>query len=253
MGLDVYLKHVLNKSKADTIDQAMDEEINAVFADKSLSQDEQWAKIKKIEARVAASRPPDTIITKIENDSRYPEHLFKIGYFRSSYNPGGINSVMERLALPTLYDIFDPGDEYEFVPDWDTSLARTEDAIAQLKAHMESDMSRFDVEILRPTVVDPQIHNEEEALALFKKHMGRHRKGEGNYASGEGDFYLDDGLKVFALLHGKEPISGGHALYMIFERDDLTWYLQAFEIVRDTIQFVQAQPDSHNYFLAWSS
>ena len=43
----------------------------------------------------------------------HPDHLFQRGYFRSSYNESGINSLLASVELPTLYDIFEPdGDVY---------------------------------------------------------------------------------------------------------------------------------------------
>lgn len=50
---------------------------------------------------------------------KYPNHYFRIGYFRSSYNSSGINYVLrDRLGID-LYDIFDAKDSGYYVePDW---------------------------------------------------------------------------------------------------------------------------------------
>ncbi len=58
-------------------------------------------------------------VKKVEKDSKkYPSHMFKIGYFRSSYNDGGINQVLQRIGLPTLGTIFGETkeDKYCFRP-----------------------------------------------------------------------------------------------------------------------------------------
>jgi hypothetical protein len=40
-----------------------------------------------------------------EPSAKYPEHYFKIGYFRSEYHENGINDVLDRLGLPNLIDV----------------------------------------------------------------------------------------------------------------------------------------------------
>ena len=67
---------------------------------------------------------------------KYPDHLFKIGYFRSSYNESGINYVLESRGLPTLWTVFDakPG---EFVPDWEKSLERANYLLTDLKRSLK--------------------------------------------------------------------------------------------------------------------
>jgi|TARA_B100000315_G_C14554281_1_gene577389 hypothetical protein len=37
---------------------------------------------------------------------KYPDHLFNIGYFRSSYNSTGIEGIAELYSLPSLRSIF---------------------------------------------------------------------------------------------------------------------------------------------------
>jgi len=75
------------------------------------------------------------------NSTLYPEHLFKIGYFRSSYNSGGINRVANRYSLLDLYDIFDPH-SYTFIPDWADAMKKCEAAIKQWDAYAMSDIGQ---------------------------------------------------------------------------------------------------------------
>lgn len=64
----------------------------------------------------------------------HPEGLFQVGYFRSSYNPNGINNVLRSLDLPTLYDIFDVDDnEYYRAVDWKSA----HDIALQIKTSLE--------------------------------------------------------------------------------------------------------------------
>lgn len=67
---------------------------------------------------------------KIEMKSRlHPNHYCEIGYLRSSYNSGGLNSVLRNVLGEDrdLYYIFQPNNEYEFRPDWKAALGRAKE------------------------------------------------------------------------------------------------------------------------------
>jgi hypothetical protein len=79
---------------------------------------------------------PEIKEEQIEFDSdTYPEHMFKIGYMRSSYNSGGFNSVVSKLVGHDLYWLFgvEGVDEYHVRPDWKTAKVRVGALIDQLK------------------------------------------------------------------------------------------------------------------------
>jgi len=61
----------------------------------------------------------------------YPEHMFKIGYFRSNYNSGGVNSVLRDMGIPDLYEIFPEAglESYAFSPDWEACRSAAEEAL----------------------------------------------------------------------------------------------------------------------------
>ena len=66
------------------------------------------------------------------DSTRHPEHFFKIGYWRSSYNDGGINAVLRQYGLPDLYEMcgVDKNDDAPAM-DWPRVLA---DATAAIMA-----------------------------------------------------------------------------------------------------------------------
>ena len=45
---------------------------------------------------------------------------------------------------------------------------------------------------------------------------------------------------------------GSRVAYVILDGDPTPWYLQALEIVLETIDYVLAQPDRDTYYLHWS-
>lgn len=74
-----------------------------------------------------------------------------------------------------------------------------------------------------------------------------------------------DGMKVFGVITKKfepkpaDPLSrmlNSPAVYVIYEKprsDQPDYYLTALRIVKETIEYVLAQPDRQKFFLRWSS
>ncbi|ATI15710.1 hypothetical protein [Bordetella phage vB_BbrM_PHB04] len=261
MGLDVYLKKCADRAEADRIEDDYEKQSDAFWeagGGYSNATEEQKVEIRAKCAALAEQLGIDGYQhksrTKIEVDSKIdPEHYFKIGYFRSSYNGGGFDAVMRRFGLPSLGDIMGAGDDYEFVPDWDASLARANDAIAKYEAHLASPVGKYDV--LEVSGFD-QVGGKEQALAIFAKEIEReHAPGFRSYSNRAGDFYLD-GIKAVAVIPGGRSILGQPETYIVYEKESgdgkEDWYLTAIKIVRETCEYVIAQPDRQHFYLVWS-
>src|SRR5690606_13005631 len=95
-----------------------------------------------------------------EDSALHPENIFKVGYFRSSYNSSGINSVLYNIGVPTLNDIFLPEghDSYYVVPDWEQSLASCTEAIKKLDEYSKSEAAKY-------SVVTVALHNPERTVS----------------------------------------------------------------------------------------
>lgn len=190
--------------------------------------------------------------------TKYPTHYFKVGYFRSSYNQSGINSVLGSLIKMDLYDIFDVGDnEYTIDPSWNMALVKTKKAIELYKTHLNSPAGKYGISTIynfdRGTA-----KNAEEAFYIFKKQLETHSKNAGafdSYSCNEGTFYLGDPLKIVGIMQTKGKF--GDETYMIYEKEGFKpeddYYLQALEIVKETIEYVLAQDDGMKYYFHWSS
>jgi hypothetical protein len=200
-----------------------------------------------------------------------PEHIFKIGYLRSSYNEGGINRVLKNLGLLDLYGIFGHSDDkYEFVPDWSASLARCSETIAKYEAHLASDAGRFLVSELRP-MHEYGVANEKAALDLFMGELDRHKGRDVDpdfsaYSNRDGEFFMGEPMRVRAVItkHYERPPAGNPILaminrptmFLVYEKSASAkpdWYLQALKITRETIEYVLAQPDKGQYYFGWSA
>lgn len=275
MGLDVYLYHcpdlpAVTKAKAQY--EAETEGFWKKYCDpndtwKQIPKDEQdtrYATYKAEMARVAALFGLDAdgehpSNTKIEEPSaKYPEHYFKVGYFRSSYNDSGINNVMRRLGLPDLYHVMEPGEQYEFTPDWKACRERAEAVLSQYRAADTAyDVIRIGMHLYTR---EPFCSSQEEALRIFREQRGREHS-DGSYSNGKGDFFME-GITVRAVIMGaEEDIIGkvrGQSIqqpcaYIVYDKPDSAWYAQALEIVIETCDYVLDKPDPENHYVHWSS
>jgi hypothetical protein len=184
--------------------------------------------------------------------AKYPEHYFKVGYFRSSYNDAGINSYARRMELPSLFDIFGYGvEEYKFKPDWNASLERAKDALVKWNDRYVK--NKFDcLTISHNMFRAPTVLDESEALKIAEKEISTRNTNFEDYSNGTGTFWKD-GIKIFAAIPGFTTVLGKEpCVYLIYESVNLEWYVQAVEIVIETIEFVLAQPKPNDYLFHWS-
>lgn len=241
MGLDVYLY------KVDSIDKMTRAEAEYESAEENgVDGEELDALALKLGLGEYGEYPRERIEI---NSAKYPDHYFKIGYWRSSYNPGGINSVMSRAKLPDLYDIMAAENGDRKSPNWEASQERAKAAIEQFDAWVSSGRGEYDV-FHANGYGGPS--DEAEALDTFFDELNKKRDGGWNdYSNINGEFHLK-GLNVFAIMPGKR--FGMDGAYVIFKKDPetLSYYRQALEIVLETIEWVLSQPDHDGYFLSWS-
>lgn len=221
MGLDVYLyKYSKFSKKSDGIELIDSEEINI-------------------------------------NSAKYPDHMFKIGYLRSSYNEGGINSVLRRFNIPDLYQIFGVGDRHEsyIFPNWKQALKNVKSAIRQFKTHMGSTDGKFDCVELSGHVLNPNPPKDPAAaLKIFINENQTHTdKDFKSFGNRNGDFWLD-GRKVYAVIPGLNVIDQRCSFVIVEkEADSNQWYLESLEITQEMIEYVLKQPDPDKYCLGWSA
>lgn len=265
MGLDVSLRYCANRAAELAKQTAAEQFSEAAWEKAGGYNDLSDAQRETVREAVKAYNEQNGLdeygssndITHIEEDSKlYPEHMFKIGYLRSSYNSAGINSVLERAGCMTLYDIFEPKDgEYYVDINWAEAQLRAHDAIEQYREHLSGDMAGYDV--IRVTDFGSNgCKTDAEALIEFQKQLNSHKDkpaGFRSYGCREGDFYLD-GITVCGIIPNR-GFGGGTFLITKeaakpIEED---YYLQALIVTKEMIDYVLAQKDPENYFLGWSA
>lgn len=262
MGLDVYLYHYTDREKSKQNEEAYDtysamlwdklKDVDADPTDKAKEHIIIKLNEKALELGLGKYGEDITYKTRIENDSvLHPEHYFKIGYFRSSYNGSGINNVLRDLNIPGLYEIFEhEDDDFEFSPDWNRALEVVNDSIKLIQED-----KGYRVETVSPNMFNPdEVPNTPAmAMAIFQDQVFSHVDGKAfnEYSNRFGTFYLGEkGLEITATIPGKNFMN--HPCTYIIYKCDNKYLLQSMEIVKETIEFVLKQEDPQNYYLSWS-
>lgn len=268
MGLDVYLYRYENKEVTTKLESEYETQSEKNWADAGkyedltdTQKDSVRLKNKEFAISLGLSESGDdkTNKTRIEhNSSKYPYHYFKVGYFRSSYNGGGINRILSNFGIADLYEIFerDRDDEYTFRPNWANVKINALKAINELRAVPNLRCFNVGWNEFKGSPQNATVTNEEEAMQIFiEKSKSFRDDNDGGFSSSDGDFY-PKGLKIFGLISGvnkrffvNEKLP---STYVICEGEN-EWYIQALEIVVETVDYVLSQSDTDKYYLHWSS
>ena len=278
MGLDIYLykHHVESVAKLREIKREINRLEESVWEDgreyKSYSESELETIREKSAELVGTYTDSIALLDWKDSDSvgeeqvelpseLHPDHLFKLGYFRSSYNAGGIDARARDFDLPSLASVLvgDEEEDYYVEVDWENALVRAKDALAKWKA--ESDrVGLFDVYKESGNIfMDQKINNESDALNAVLKEADRWAKNDGgfdSYSTGEGMF-SKSGMKVHGVFVGTTEFLSRRTpcTYLVVKLDEpaLDWYVKAWEIVVETCEYVLKQEDPSKFFLHWSS
>ena len=259
MGLDIYLYKYENFEETTRKERLHEDFSNKLWEGLEYSElsEEQKEELREKAKTHAKSLGLDewgsdeTGKEKVERKhEKYPDHYFNLGYFRSSYNNSGIERILRNMDLPTLSDVFQhEGEEYHFRPNWEESLERINSLIKKF-----SEKGAYRVQSVSENMFrESTIGSERDALSVFLEEVERAKEGgPQSYTNVTGEFYLDEPLKVIAMIPGTQNMFGSRKCVYVVTESDNTWYIQALEIVRDTIQFVLDQKDKEKYYLHWS-
>lgn len=259
MGLDVYLYKYENKPETDRLENEYTVFSESIYEKEgkyddmtTQKKDDLYNKTKEYATQLGLNEWGSDEVNKkrIEMDSPIDkEHYFKIGYFRSSYNGGGINRVLENLGLPGLAEILGYNDEYCFQPDWGQALQKCEEVIKALES--KAGYRCFHV---GPNIFSqPECKSEKTAVEIFLKELSEKKEMDGGYSNNKGEFFQNEPLKVLALIPGTFEIFKEIPCTYVITESENTWYVTALKIVKETIEYVLSQPDQDKYWLHWSS
>lgn len=265
MGLDVYLYREESREQIKDYEKKVESIKDRVWNKKAgtrkfedLSEAERksiWAAQDKALKKAGLTDNVPELLQKIVKlpSNIHPEHYFKIGYFRSSYNDSGINTVLENAIGESLYSIFDVGNnDYIITPDWNAAKKKAEDVRERYRKYLEESRGYAIESIDLPMKT---VDSETDAMNLFKKALDENAGAPfRSYSSAEGSYFLD-GLKTHAMFATKGMFRP--RILAVCKRPDewspeSDYYLQALDIVIETIEWVLSQPDKEKYVFHWS-
>jgi hypothetical protein len=258
MGLDIYLKRYDDFEATRKAQEEYEELTNKIwdaggtkYDDLTDEQKDSFRAQDKANSERLGLDEWGTDETNVESIEKphpdYPDHYFKIGYFRSSYNDSGIERILGNMGVPTLHDIFSvDSEEYYIQPDWEKSLVNVNSAIEKLKAEPAYRVRAVGQNIFS----DPKVNSEQEAMEIFKEKL---KKGNDyNYSCSEGEFMIAEPEKIVGLIPGyTHVLRKSPCVYAVTESDN-SWYIQALEIVKSTIEYVLSKDKREQYYLHWS-
>lgn len=269
MGLDVYLYHIDDVEKRDSLVaqfEAECEQLDAVMDWDTATKEEKdtyFLKRKEVANKLGLTGEWESYPGEVkieENSAIDPDHYFKVGYFRSSYNSSGVDRKLRLVGVDTLSQMFQVGDRYEFKPDWDYAKQRCEEAIKAVQALVDSPMGKFDVmKIDSNTFISDadKPRSGKEALEIFSNEFLRHTgKSQwfDSYSSRTGDFFMS-GITVHGFIQGISSFMEQPCQYIIYSQEEspYKWYLTALQIVMETIEFALNHEEKDKLYLHWSS
>lgn len=201
---------------------------------------------------------------RVEQDSKqFPDHMFKVGYFRSSYNDGGMESIARKQGLPGLGGVFLVGDDtpYSFTPEWSSCRDRAAEAVEEWQQEHDRRGGYSIFEYSNP--LGEKVSTQREALDSFLEQVPRWNEITGDewssYENSNGLFFRES-IEVSAIIDGTRQFLGRRdpCVYVVTKDSDhddsgLKWYIRAMQIVVETCDFVLSQEDPQSYWLHWSS
>lgn len=263
MGLDVFLYHYDDFADTQRREQEYEARSNAVWGDGDYNaMTEEFkvgcrAQIAAIAAELSLGEYGEaTNKQKIEiNSASYPDHYFKVGYFRSSYNASGINRILAAKIDTSLDEIMGASDEYCFQPKWQECKVRAQAALDKLRvANKEFPYRAMEIHADQLGPGRTPVTDEASALEVFREQKSRRpveeRDDFANYSSGIGEFFFGEPPVFRAFIPGQR--FNTRVVWGVYEEKGAEWYEHALEIVIETCDYVLSQPDVDKYWLHWS-
>lgn len=277
MGLDVYLTRYEDKAAYDAWEAEADSAKSAI-CDRYRTGDtcDYDAAQPEIKAYDAAHPAPARVSIELDS-ARHPEHMFKIGYARSSYNEGGINSLLRALLGEgrDLYYVFcrKDDDAYESnATDWERVKVRAREVRGALEYAAESVGGCSVMKMTYGLGGNGPARSAADALRLWREELAKgplgDRPGGFNcYGNAAGTFCMGrEPMRVRAVILGSEPslwakLKGQGdqfepVTYLVVEGDDgYRWQIQALEVVEEWADHMLAMPrdERAKHWLRWSS
>ena len=208
------------------------------------------------EYHVTRAMNPDGTVHKhvVKDSTLHPGHSFRVGSWFSSSTEAGLNSVLRDYVGRDLYSCFGVEGRWS-QPDWEDSLERVQALLADFKSATTEGFR------VMPLTYNPFKDVKKEAIktsndALISWCIEQRKVPKDDiYANRHGTFFPKD-VEIHAAIEGVD-ITGAPTQYLIYKKRDtddpkhFVFYLEALEIIIETIEYVLAQADPSQYVLQW--
>lgn len=269
MGLDVYLYRYEDFASTRALENALQQKEEEIW--NGLGEYSKLTEEQKEGARAACKKAAAELgVDEDGNDGKkreihinsalHPDHIFKVGYFRSSYNDGGIDRKLRAFANTSLAQIMGHDSEaYAFCPDWKAARERAQAALDTLrKLDAETQYEAVKIDPFSPFTPAPVIDDPAKAIAVASKviseHGGKAHPFGNDFSSRDGIFLLDSKPQCIAFIPGV-GFGGSPVVWGITEAKPgqvFGWYVKAMEIVVGTCDYVIGTGEPEKHYLHWS-
>ena len=180
------------------------------------------------------------------NSDKYPEHLFKKNYLRSSYNNAGFDNVTRNLIGQDFYSVFDTKDEA--VETTKRALGKCLERAQKLLIDLKNapQIEALSVAPMNMFSSKPNDTDEAEAIRIYLKAIGE-KQPFGSFSNEEGYFFLEKPMTVHAIISGKTCL--GQPANILICKTELDWYIEGAEIL---IEFIEYALTMKNPEIDWS-
>ena len=147
MGVDVYLYRYLNKIETTKKEEKFTEVVQKMWRDmrpfsSSTISEDIMGKCREVALEMGLDEHGEDINNKYRiylDSKKYPNHQFKIGYFKGIFSDLTFNSILDEMDVPDLYDIFDKREDDLYLPDWNKCLERIQKSLDEFNSCIDED------------------------------------------------------------------------------------------------------------------
>lgn len=209
----------------------------------------------------------------VEKSRKYPDGMFEIGYWRSSYNDAGINHVLKDMGLPDLYDVVfengrDDQESYYVWPMWANIRRRAQELLDQYDQEQMRRRGHRVIEVRHDFVADDAPSDPAAAMEIFlaeQDALAEQKKPFLDYGNRYGEFHFGDYRpEIVAMIPGKSSRSYGNGVstYLVVRDkqlqddefiDEDDGYRKSIEVVIETAQYVLDSGAPEQFYFHWSA
>lgn len=182
-----------------------------------------------------------------------PDHSFKVGSFFDDQGDEGFSNVMRQIGLRSIDEIFGRSSEEEklqfYIPDWEKALLRCTEEKVKLVMMRQERRRILDYRVVSMALNVDECHPDASA-AILSDYMKEYLNEVDIDQSTMSEIALYEGEFIDGVVAKKE---GDYlVIYLIIRTPKFyIWYIEALEVIKETIEFVLKQAKKEECYLLW--